>query len=203
MAQIKHHRLQKKEQGFALLMTLIVVTVVIAIGITVLDLSTKQIRLSTNAKDSEIAFHAANAGMECARYVRKNASTLMENGQAVTPACFGGTLYSNSRQELSSPRIQGDGRVFRYDYAFTWASNSRCTEITTLVASSTDTGSPTLNDVVIDMDLAPEIIDGYPESTKTCAVGEKCTVISVRGYNKPCGPSLGYGTIEREVLLQF
>lgn len=205
MVQTKQTPRINQERGFALLMTLVVVTVVIAIGLTVLDLSTKQIRLSTNAKDSEIAFHAANAGMECARYWRRAASSAMENGQPVSPSCFGSgsTLYSNNRQELLSPRVSGDGRVFRYDYAFTWANNSRCTEVTTLVASSTDDGTSSLNDVVIDMQLLPPVIDGYPESTKTCGIGEKCTVVSVRGYNKPCGSTTGYGTIQREVLLQF
>ena len=51
-------------------MSLIVVSVVISIGLVVLDLTLKQLRLSTNSKDSETAFHAANAAMECARYWR-------------------------------------------------------------------------------------------------------------------------------------
>ena len=51
-------------------MSLIVVSVVISIGLVVLDLTLKQLRLSTNSKDSETAFHATNAAMECARYWR-------------------------------------------------------------------------------------------------------------------------------------
>lgn len=82
----------KRETGFALLMTLIVVSVVVSIGLTVLDLSIKQVRLSTNAKESEIAFHAANAGMECARYWRRAASTTVERGGAITPNCFSAHL---------------------------------------------------------------------------------------------------------------
>ncbi|MFW6210467.1 MAG: hypothetical protein ACOC4E_03185, partial [Patescibacteria group bacterium] len=55
--------------GFALLITLLVVGVVLAVGAVLLDLTIKQVQLSSTAKDSEIAFHAANAGMECARFI--------------------------------------------------------------------------------------------------------------------------------------
>ncbi len=199
MVRIKKSAPRKKEQGFALLMTLIVVTVVVAIGLTVLDLSTKQIRLSTNAKDSEVAFHAANAGMECARFWRRQASTLMETGSPVSPSCFGSALYSNNRVRITS-NVSGDGEVYKYDYAFSWAAGSRCSQITTLVASSTSQGAGlTIGNITA-------LVPGYPGGSlneKECAAGERCTVLSVRGYNKPCNDVSGYGTVQREVLLQF
>lgn len=190
-----------QEQGFALLMTLIVVTVVIAIGLTVLDLSTKQIRLSTNAKDSEIAFHAANAGMECARYWRRESSDDMENGESIDPSCFEDSTRTLSN--TNNPQIimdSDDGDVFKYVYSFTWAGETRCSEITALVASSTSSGDGlTINNM-------SDLIPGYPGGAtdeKECAAGERCTVLSVRGYNKPCNNVTGYGTVQREVLLQF
>jgi Tfp pilus assembly protein PilX len=198
MAPINKSFPQKNEQGFALLMTLIVVTVVVAIGLTVLDLSTKQIRLSTNAKDSEVAFHAANAGMECARYWRRTAANAMENGMMVPNVrCFGAPQINVPAQEVTSG-VTGDGEVFLYDYSFTWAADSRCSQITTLVASSTALGSG------LTIGNMTTLVPGYPTgSSKTCAAGERCTVLSVRGYNKPCSPNFGYGTVQREVLLQF
>lgn len=194
MVQIKHKQIGQNQPGFALLMTLIVVTVVIAIGLTVLDLSTKQIRLATNAKDSEIAFHAANAGMECARYWRRQSSTLMESGAAISPTCFGSPLYSNNQVQISN---NSDGSVYKYDYSFTWAGGNRCSEITTLVASANALGAG------VTVNNMPTLLPGYPTNNKTCAAGERCTVLSVRGYNKPCGSTAGYGTVQREVLLQF
>ena len=197
MAPIKKTTVKNTQQGFALLMTLIVVTVVIAIGLTVLDLSTKQIRLATNAKDSEIAFHAANAGMECARYWRRQSSLAMETGGAVTPSCFGSALYSNNRAQITS-NVSGSGAVYKYDYSFTWGGNTRCSQITTLVASSTSQGSG------LTIGNMTTLVPGYPTgNSKTCAAGERCTVLSVRGYNKPCNSASGYGTVQREVLLQF
>lgn len=197
MVPIKKSCSPEANKGFALLMTLIVVTVVVAIGLTVLDLSTKQIRLSTNAKDSEVAFHAANAGMECARFWRRQESAAMETGSPVSPSCFGSALYSNTRTQVTSS-VSGDGAVYKYDYAFTWASGSRCSQITTLVASSTALGSG------LTIGNMTTLVPGYPTgSSKTCAAGERCTVLSVRGYNKPCNSTTGYGTVQREVLLQF
>lgn len=202
MAQINFTQRKTGEKGFALLMTLIVVTIVISIGLTVLDLTTKQVRLASNAKDSEVAFHAANAGMECARYWRRQSSSFMENGDPVNPSCFAGSTrtLSGANNPRTVTDFSGDGEVYRYEYSFTWAGNTRCSQITTLVASSSANGAGlTIN----NMD---DLVPGYPGSTsdeKDCAAGERCTVLSVRGYNKPCGSTTGYGTVEREVLLQF
>jgi type II secretory pathway pseudopilin PulG len=186
------------EQGFALLMTLIVVTVVISIGLSVLDLSIKQIRLSTNARDSEVAFHAANAGMECARYTRRANSNAMENGGAISPVCF--FPASPSPNDVTEIQSTAEGDVYLYEYGFTWGgSATRCSQITTLVASSSATGGGlTINNMT-------DHVPGFPSATKTCGEGERCTVVSVRGYNKSCGAvdSGNYGIVQREVLLQF
>jgi Tfp pilus assembly protein PilX len=183
--------------GFALLLTLIVVTVLILIGLTLLDATTKQVRLSTNARDSEIAFHAANAGMECARYWRRHESVKMEKGQPISPGCFSASPLTNVSTQITAG-VVGDGAVYKYDYSFTWAANSRCSQITTLIASSTALGSG------LTVGNMTTLVPGYPTgSSKTCAAGERCTVISVRGYNRPCNNISGYGTVQREVLLQF
>jgi hypothetical protein len=78
-----------KSQGFALLIALIVVGVVLSIGLSILNLSISQVRLSTDAKESEAAFHAANAGMECARYWRHEEGDKMGGGDnSFSPECF-------------------------------------------------------------------------------------------------------------------
>ena len=191
--------------GFALLMTLIVVTVVISIGLTVLDLSIKQVRLSTNSRDSETSFHAANAGVECARYIRRTESANMEVGNNITPACFGGTLSTDTHSQITTS-ISGDGQAFKYIYDFSWGSvgEPRCTEVITLVASATPIVGASLGSGLIVSNMTSHIA-GYssPTNSWSCAAGERCTVLSVKGYNRSCSPTYGYGTIEREVLLQF
>lgn len=208
---MKHHNVHRKisEQGFALLITLVVVGVVLSVGLSILDLSIKQVRLSSNAKDSEVSFHAANAGMECARYVRQVNASDMEVGSGITPACFSGTVSNNT--DGSVPSIDpnpgmyidsGTGEAFIYEYDISWGTPAdRCTKVTTLVASTsiTSVGNLVIEDVSEDM-------PGYPLATKECEPGARCTVISVKGYNKNCAAvnaGSTYGIVEREVLLQF
>lgn len=191
------YKLQEKESGFALLVALIVVGVVLSIGLVLLDLSIKQVRLSSNAKESEVSIHAATAGMECARYWRRASSTEMETGFGINPVCFGTAASNNTNSQIVSDPANGD--VYQYDYEFTWgATDPRCTQVTAVVASTSVLG----NGVTTTNMLT--IIPGYTDGNdKYCEAGAKCTVLSVRGYNKPCSGVGTYGTVQREVLLQF
>jgi Tfp pilus assembly protein PilX len=185
--------IRNQQSGFALLMALIVVSVVVSIGITVLDLTLKQLRLSTNSKDSETAFHAANAGLECARYWRMEESDDMEDGEDISPACFGAAAMSPDITSISGV----DAHV--YEMETTWGDPAalRCSQMTILVISS-DILSPT---TVSGMQ---GIIPGYPYgTTKECEPGSRCTVISVRGYSRSCGEISARGTVQREVLLEL
>ena len=195
---IKLSRSHQTERGFALLLTLLVVSVLIAIGLTVLDLSIKQVRLSTNAKESESAFHAANAGVECGRYWRRIASSTMEAGGFIFPTCFS-VIATDSRLAIIDPTdINGDGNAYLYKYSLSWGTKPRCTKISTLVLVASPTGAGlTLRNV-------QNYIQGYPDNTsKACTAGERCTILATRGYNRACSTVSGYGSVEREVLLQF
>lgn len=200
---ISNFKNNSKEQGFALLMTLIVVSVVISVGLSLLDLSIKQLALSTNAKDSEIAFHAANAGAECARYTRREdqEGSNMTIGDPIDPSCFGASPDTNTRDNPNAPVLDNtnDTEATIYSYSFTWGEgNDRCTRINMLVASSSFNGN---GGTVTNMTT---LVPGYPDgNNKACEAGSQCTVLSVRGYNKPCNAVGGYGTVEREVLIQF
>jgi len=189
---------KQQESGFALLVALIVVGVVLSVGLVLLDLSIKQVRLSTNAKESESAIHAASAGMECARYWRRASSAEMETGAGINPECFGVSASNNTNAQLIA-EVTGTGEVFEYQYEFTWgATDPRCTQVHALVASSTAFG---VGVTTTDMTT---LIPGYPDGNdKYCEAGARCTVLSVRGYNKPCNAAGTYGTVQREVLLQF
>ena len=194
-----------QESGFALLMTLIVVGVVLSIGMSILDLSIKQVKLSSNAKESEIAFHAANAGMECARYWRRASTDDMEIGNPISPFCFDvNPPDTNTVSEIVGPsNIVGDGKAFMYRYSFTWgpAGDYRCTQVDNMIASSSSSGAG------VTVKGMSSFFPGWPTATagpdSYCEPGSRCTVISARGYNRPCSTATGYGTIEREVLLQF
>lgn len=197
LISMAHSTHNSKTGGFALLITLLVVSVLIAIGLTVLDLTIKQVRLSSNAKESETAFHAANAGVECGRYWRRIASSTMESGGAISPTCFSASPYVNTKQQINSG-VSGNGQVYLYTYSFSWGAKPRCSVMQTLVMVATPLGGG------LTLANVPSIVPGYPNSNpKTCTAGERCTILSTRGYNRNCDTVSGYGSVEREVLLQF
>jgi Tfp pilus assembly protein PilX len=182
-----------QKSGFALMMALIVVSVVVSIGLTVLDLTLKQVRLSTNSKESETAFHAANAGLECARYWRAEESDVMEAGGDINPACFGDTNLNPSVTTISGINAHV------YELTADWGDIAapRCSEMTLVVISSDLLATTTVSGMETR-------VPGYPYGdTKDCEPGGRCTVISVRGYSRGCNDTDVRGTVQREVLLEL
>ncbi len=186
--------LKTQESGFALLLSLVVVGVVVSVALTLLDLTIKQVRLAEGAKNSESAFHSANAGAECARYWRHSYSTNFENGtgDSVPVSCFGvsGSVVVN-KANISTG-------IDKYSFDLAWQTGThRCSKVTMITMSSDpDSAGLTLNNV-------PSHIPSYPTNDKTCFPGGKCTIMSVKGYNRACAANFPLGTIEREVLLEL
>ncbi|MEK7639120.1 MAG: hypothetical protein AAB388_03100 [Patescibacteria group bacterium] len=198
--EIKRTKYNRNAGGFALLITLVVVGVVLSVGLTLLDVSIKQVELSTNSRNSEIAFHAANAGLECARYWRRAAATAMENGQTIAPTCFGAMANAYSDATFFSDPV--DGNVFQYDFEHTWGqTDQHCSRATILVASSSYNGAG----ISIPVATIKTVMPGYNKVTDpyVCQAGGRCTIMSIRGYNRACSLTTSYGTVEREVLLEF
>lgn len=55
-------------QGFTLFIALVTTSIILAIGLSILTITLKEYLLSATARESEMAFSAADAGMECALY---------------------------------------------------------------------------------------------------------------------------------------
>lgn len=58
----------KNSKGYTLLFAVIVASVTLAIGVSILTISKKEFLLSSAARESSISFYAADAGFECAMY---------------------------------------------------------------------------------------------------------------------------------------
>jgi len=54
-----------QQKGFAMLFTVLIVSIILSLAIGISNVTFKQNLLSSIAKDSQIAFFAADAGMEC------------------------------------------------------------------------------------------------------------------------------------------
>jgi len=58
----------KEKKGFTLLFAVIVSTLVLAVGGSIINIALKQVILSGVGRESQYAFYAANTGIECALY---------------------------------------------------------------------------------------------------------------------------------------
>lgn len=183
--------------GFALLLALLVVSVVITVGLTILDITTKQVRLAASAADSEGAYSAANAGVECAMHWRRTSATALEAGSSVSGiACFG---TSNATSSVSVTTTNGQSSLYNFVYDWGVAPAQRCSQITMLVTRSLPTATSSISNANMK-----SRIPSYPGSdARLCPPGGICTTISSRGYNRACGSTATPGTIQREVLVEF
>jgi len=58
----------KQQSGFAMLFTVLIMSLILSIALSISNITFKQTLLSSLAKDSQIAFYQADAGIECALY---------------------------------------------------------------------------------------------------------------------------------------
>lgn len=63
-----HNTIGTRERGFAMLFTILVISIIMSLAIGIANVTFKQGLLSSIAKDSLIAFYAADAGVECGLY---------------------------------------------------------------------------------------------------------------------------------------
>jgi len=63
---------KQQKKGFAMLFTVLVVSLMLAIGLGISDLTYKQTVLSSLARDSQAAFYQADSGVECGLYYTQN-----------------------------------------------------------------------------------------------------------------------------------
>lgn len=212
---------KQAEQGFALLLSIIISSIVLAIGVSLLHLSVSQINLASNARESEIAFQASHAGIDCLWYWRNDVPVasggkgigggafLATSTAAVPPiSCFGKSAASGLNEDHSPvSKLAGDsnwntsgGWIEKYSYDFTWGTGSgdRCTQVDMYIMY------PGVDDMIHDFNSVNEGIgNGSP---KVCEVSNLCTVIVSRGYNRTCSvvnAGTSVFTIQREITFEF
>lgn len=68
MSTQEHSTIHTTKSGFAMLFTVLVISIIMSLAIGIANVTFKQNLLSSIAKDSLIAFYAADAGVECGLY---------------------------------------------------------------------------------------------------------------------------------------
>ena len=172
--------------GFALLLTIVVISVVLAVGISLLDITVKQISLSTTGRDSEVAFHGAQASVECAQVVVDTIDFINSGANAVDIDCFEDTLSS------VSPNMSDAGRTAEYSFQFNWNNSEQdlCSESDIYIMDARG-GAYTKN--FSNQGLASE----------TCTDGNICTLVFARGFNRGCADLSSLRTVQRELTISY
>lgn len=113
-----------KQGGFTLLLSLLVISIILSVGFGVFDIMTKELKLSGIGRESQIAFYAADAGIECAyfwdikhpdkteSYFYGNPSEISCAGIKKTPTKDGNDFY-----------------VFEFDMGKKEEANQKCAKV--------------------------------------------------------------------------
>lgn len=118
------------QRGFTLLIAVILSSVALAIGLALLDIAYKQVVLASAAKQSQKAFYAADAAMECVLYYDQQMNTFDYLTEPLSGSfSCNGLTPTYTATNGSSPRIttvtipcvgggsQEQGKVFVYKYS--------------------------------------------------------------------------------------
>ncbi len=178
------YRYCKQKRGFTLLIAVLVVGIVLAIGLSILNITLKEYLLSGVARESTIALNAADAGMECALYWDRSSQGNKFDlgppaGRRIT--CMGTTW--NISQGV--PGTIGSGDAQRFD--FTWGISPDPIVCAKIVVTKYFSGSGTV-------DMGVGLI---------CPMGVVCTRIESRGYNKACADIATPRTVERGLRTRY
>ncbi len=69
----------KKNKGFVLLFSVLVASLVLSVGMSIISIALKQVVLSGSGRESQYAFYMANTGAECATYWDLAGNTIIDN----------------------------------------------------------------------------------------------------------------------------
>lgn len=83
-------------RGFTLLIAVILTSVLLSVGLALLDVAYKQVVLSSTAKQSQTAFYAADSALECALYWDQQQGAFAYGSPSGSISCTGQTFPLSS-----------------------------------------------------------------------------------------------------------
>lgn len=161
---------QKKNEGFVILYAVIITTVVLVVGLSLSNIITKQLVLSSISRSSKIAYYAALSGRECADFWKvaqvldpQYLGGFDDSGAWVPPSdsykvqCFDDQTVSVSYETKSSTVHISH---FELDLSDSASSQKACAE----VYVTFDSAASEANKIIIES-------DGYNTSCSSISAG--------------------------------
>ncbi len=177
------------ESGIALLITLLITTVLLGVSASLLNITLKQYQFSSIGLASEMAFQAANAGMECMLYHDYEDYPTLPGKFDIGETSPTITCMGDSAGTSAGTITSGEAQTYLFD----WGTPSVCTE-TTIYKFYSDSSQP---------DMSTALRRPVGASGTLCPIGSTCTVVQSRGYNVSCGQRNTPRVIERELTQRY
>jgi hypothetical protein len=166
------HRKQEKEQGYILLLALLVTSIILAVGFGIYNITLREVVLSTFLRDSAKALTAADRGVECALY--------WDRSSGIPPNTLPYTIFAT-------------GTIPTY-YSYPDLTGVRCNSVN---ITSTWTHTETAQNGRTEFSLA--FGDGTCVDVVVIKTGDQSTAIIGSGYNT-CDPDARRRT-QREIAV--
>ena len=200
------------KKGFALLLSIIIASVVLAIGIALLKISISQLQLSATGRESETAFQAAQSMAECLMYHRyhtpdwftakpgdveppntPDAPAPLLNAPVID--CMGGGPIESSASVIQNT----DGHhVVKFHYVYDWGSPDQ-----RLCSSGDMYVMVPLDDSWVSLSVPGASFGPDGDGRKQCPAGSICTIFIVQGYNRPCAElQSSLFAVQRELTIE-
>lgn len=164
---------QKNNQGFALLFSVLLSSLLLAIGLSIFNITLKELALSTATARSVNALYAADSGRECALYWDEKS----ENVPTVVVGSTGGTITCNGSNIVLAGSVSDGATPVERSFSFSLVPNGPNTS------------------VYIKKYLNPDPTGGPTALCRTQAI---CTTITADGWD-----TTGGDRAEREIKQNY
>ncbi len=104
----------KFKKGFSVLFASLTGSLVLLIGLAILSITIKQITLASAGRESQLAFYAADTGVECALFLDAGGGNVNADGNPICPqGIFGIPTEDNS--DVVSPQCGMEAGEYKFD----------------------------------------------------------------------------------------
>lgn len=113
--QINYMKKDKKQKGFTLLYSVLISSIVLAASLSIINIALKQHKLSALSRESQVAFYAANTGIDCAIYWEAKKRAVTDAGGANEVELFPRVSDNEDYDDPLNNGDNDDGGVIRTD----------------------------------------------------------------------------------------
>jgi len=188
-------KMKSNRKGFTLLFSILVSIMVLAVGASIINISLKQVILSSSGRESQYAFYAANTGIECALFWDLNGVVLENN--STLKYVFPPPGEQNLRI-TNTDGIQCAGRSITES----WDISNPNRTVFKITISSDIIGAGKVEycaEVIVEKESSQNVSTGSNENSNQ---GSVTTTITSKGYNT-CDIKNDKRAVERGLVLQY